>query len=228
MRLTGHTAPAVTIARLAACGALGIAALSGCGLLPSFSDTTPAASPTHHRTHPAATTSATASSSGASESPSVVASTSAAPSAAASATSVAVTRYTDKTSLLQLPVAKSALPDAPAGLVPFASDRLEQMWHDQFQGDPGCEGIAQVRIKRTIPTQAYVEASWGDLTPTCPQYAGNPGWWEVWRADGSGTWSVALKGEGTAACTDLVSAAIPRSIYPSCSDGSKKVPNPVG
>jgi len=222
MRLTRHIA-------LASCTVASVVALAGCGLLPSHSsDPTPASGPTHHRTPSAVATSAPAAPT---ETPSPSAEDSATDSPSPSATvgsTVAATRYSDKTSLLQLPVSKQALPGAPAGLVSFAASQLKQMWHDQFQDDPGCMGIAQVRIKRTLPTSAYVEASWGDMTPTCPQYAGNPGWWEVWGSDGSGGWSVVLKGEGTAACTDLVAAAIPRAIYPSCSDGTKKVPNPVG
>lgn len=198
------------------------AVLTGCGLLPSDSDPTPAASPTKHRTHtPAApSTAATPSTTPeADETPS--------PEASAPSTPVAVTRYSDKSSLLQLPVSAESLPGAPAGLVSFAEQQLNQMWHDQFQDELGCQGIAQVRIKRASSTRAYVDASWGDLTPTCPQYAGNPGWWEIWGSEGDGSWSVVLKGEGTAACGDLVAADVPRAIYPSCSDGTKKVANPV-
>jgi hypothetical protein len=140
-----------------------------------------------------------------------------------------VIRYADKTGLLQLPVSNASIPDAPAGLRDFARAQLKQMWHDQFQGDPGCEGIAQVQIKRVTATAAYVEASWGATTPTCPQYAGDPGWWEVWGQDEeNGTWSTTLKGQGLASCSDLVSHAITRGIYPTCSDGTEKVPNPVG
>ncbi|MCA1982379.1 hypothetical protein [Nocardioides nematodiphilus] len=207
--------------------AVGAVLLTGCGLLPSDSDATPAASPTRHRTHTAAPISTAAAAPSttpeareASETPTAEASPTADP--------VTVTRYSDKTSLLQLPVSPEALPGAPTGLVSFAEQQLTQMWHDQFQDELGCQGIAQVRVKRTIPTQAYVDASWGDMTPTCPQYAGNPGWWEIWGSASDGTWSVVLKGEGTAACADLVSAGVRRAVYPSCSDGTKKVPNPVG
>ena len=214
---------------LAACAAAGLLTLTGCDLLPSDSgDPTPAAAPTRHRTPPAAAPTTT----GVAPTPTegsepATATPSAEPSAPGGTSTVAATRYSDKTSLLQLPVSKQVLPEAPAGLVDFARTRLTTMWHEQFQDELGCMGIAQVRVKRTLPTSAYVEASWGDMTPTCPQYAGNPGWWEVWSSDGAGSWSVALKGEGTAACSDLVAAAIPRSIYPSCSDGTRKVPNPV-
>jgi len=225
MRLTGHF-------MLASCAAAAVLALTGCDLLPSSSDdATPAASPTRHRTPTVASSSAAPTpaetTAAASETATIEPSDDASDDAGDDST-VAATRYSDKTSLLQLPVSKQALPEAPAGLVDFARSQLTTMWHEQFQDEPGCMGIAQVRIKRTLPTSAYVEASWGDLTPTCPQYAGNPGWWEVWSSDGAGSWSVALKGEGTAACDDLVAAAIPRAIYPSCSDGTKKVPNPVG
>ena len=140
-----------------------------------------------------------------------------------------VVRYTDKTGLLQLPVSNAAIPDAPAGMRDYARAQLRTMWHDQFQSAPGCEGIAQLQLKRVSPTAAYVVASWGDTTPTCPQYAGDPGWWEVWGADPGqpGAWHTTLKGQGLAACSDLVSAGIPRAIYPSCSNGTSKVPNPV-
>ena len=218
---------------LAAGTIAGVILMAGCGLLPADSDATPAASPTTHRTHAPVASSAPAAPSRTaevSETPSPAPSTGSTSGATAGTSSspVAVTRYSDKTSLLQLPVSAEALPGAPAGLVPFAEHQLTQMWHDQFQDELGCQGIGQVRIKRTIPTQAYVDVSWGDMTSTCPQYAGNPGWWEVWGSGGDGTWSVILKGEGTAACDDLVSAGVRRAVYPSCSDGTYKVPNPVG
>lgn len=140
-----------------------------------------------------------------------------------------VVRYSDKTGLIQLPVSNAAIPDAPAGVRDYARAQLRQMWHDQFQGDPGCEGIAQLQLKRVGPTAAYVVASWGETTPTCPQYAGDPGWWEVWGADPAqpGSWHTTLKGQGLASCSDLVSAGIARAIYPTCSDGTRKVPNPM-
>ena len=230
MRLVRHTAlAAVTLA--------GVVSLAGCSLLPSDSDPTPASSAATQSTQPVTSAAPVATATptpqaspgdGLSQSPS--ASTSTSPGAVAStpaAAPVPATRYNDKTSLLQLPVSPEALPGAPDGLVTFAEQQLTQMWHEQFHDELGCQGIAQVRIKRTTPTQAYVDVSWGDMTPTCPQYAGNPGWWEVWGSDGDATWSLVLRGQGTAACADLVSADIPRSIYPSCSDGTRKVPNPV-
>ncbi|WGL51287.1 hypothetical protein P5P86_15130 [Nocardioides sp. BP30] len=216
-------------------------ALTGCGL-----NSTSADSPTSDTPGPSGTsdTSGTGSADGAggtATSPAPPASTPAAeqstPSRTATptpngtatsraATSPPVVTYTDKTGLLQLPVSNASIPDAPAGLRDFARLQLRQMWHDQFQNDPGCEGIGQVRLKRASIAAAYVQVSWGATTPTCPQYAGNPSGWQVW-SDDAGHWSVALDGEGTAACADLVAHAIPRSIYPTCSDGSKKVANPV-
>lgn len=222
MRLTRHIALAA--------GAVTLTTLSGCGSSspqaenpPEPTASTPAtasapAAPTAPATPP---TSATTSGS-ASASPGA-ATTSAAPTVAP----VHVTTYSDKTGLLQLPVSNASLPGSPPGLRDFAKTQLTKMWHDQFQGAPGCKGIGQVLVKRTSATAAYVQVSWGATTPTCPQYAGNPGWWEVWGAQGS-TWALTLRGEGLASCADLSSHAIRRAIYPTCTDGSKKVPNPVG
>ena len=220
--------------------AVGAVALTGCGLHLTNAGTTPASSPDTSTpagsaaTAPAVTSTPTASGQDFGESSDdKTADASQSPSADGSSApavdSGPVTRYADKVGLLQLPVSNAAIPDAPAGVRDFARAQLKQMWHDQFQNDPGCEGIAQVRIKRSTPTRAYVEASWGATTPTCPQYAGNPGWWEVWGTQsGSEAWSVILKGEGTPSCNDLVSHAIPRSVYPTCSNGSQKVANPLG
>lgn len=217
-------------------GSLAVAtlALTGCSLTSNGSQPTSAPT-THAASTPAqadGTTPATAPTSAsapASTGASTAASTdaSAGGSTAPTPATEAVTRYSDKTGLLQLPVSNAAIPQAPAGLRDFARVQLKQMWHDQFQNDPGCEGIAQLRIKRSTATAAYVEAGWGATTPTCPQYAGNPGWWEVW-GNASGAWAVTLKGEGTASCSDLVAKSISRAVYPTCTDGSKKVPNPVG
>lgn len=222
--------------------AAGAVVLTGCSLNLSNADTSPASSTrstapaagsatTTPVTDPASTpaTASTPTASGQDFGESSDDKTADASSSAPAVDSGPVTRYADKVGLLQLPVSNASIPDAPAGLRDFARAQLKQMWHDQFQDDPGCEGIAQVRIKRSTPSLAYVEASWGATTPTCPQYAGNPGWWEVWgTTSGSDAWSVTLKGEGTASCNDLVSHAIPRSVYPTCSNGSQKVPNPVG
>jgi hypothetical protein len=210
--------------------AAGAVALTGCGLNSTNADTTSTAT----ASSPAPATSAPAvqdTPTGTATSPSPDDDATASASTDASATSSAasstpVTTYSDKTGLLQLPVSNAAIPDAPAGLRDFARTQLKKMWHDQFQDDPGCEGIAQIRIKRTTATAAYVEAGWGATTPTCPQYAGNPGSWAVW-GEHDGSWSVTLDGAGLAPCADLVSHAIPRVIYPTCSDGTKKVANPV-
>ena len=211
--------------------AAGAVALTGCGLHSTNADTSPtdtastsaptASTPVAQDTPTEATTSASTDSASDSASADASAGTS-----SSAATSTPVTTYSDKTGLLQLPVSNAALPGAPAGLRDFVRTQLKQMWHDQFQDDPGCEGIAQIRVKRTTATAAYVEAGWGATTPTCPQYAGNPSSWAVW-GDHGGSWSVTLDGAGLASCSDLVSHAISRAIYPTCSDGSKKVPNPV-
>lgn len=214
--------------------AAGALALTGCGLNSTSADstgTTSAPSSTGTDTPGAAISTPAASTPAASATPSEATSSpaddgSSSAASSAPASSPLVVSYRDKTGLLQLPVSNASIPDAPAGLRDFARTQLKQMWHDQFQDDPGCEGIGQVQLKRATATTAYVQVSWGATTPTCPQYAGNPGGWQVWANDG-GTWSVALDGEGMAACADLVAHAIPRSVYPTCSDGTKKVANPV-
>jgi hypothetical protein len=217
--------------------AAGAVALTGCGLNSTSADSSPT------DTTPPATAVSTDARADASADASAPAaqdetpSTTAVPTSSSSptessagtppASSPPVVTYRDKTGLLQLPVSNASIPDAPAGLRDFAKTRLKRMWHDQFQDDPGCQGIGQLQIKRASSAAAYVEASWGALTPTCPQYAGNPDSWEIW-SNSAGTWSVNLEGSGLAACADLVEHAVPRSIYPTCSNGSSKVPNPVG
>jgi len=227
-----------------AAGALALTTLAGCGLTSSKADSSPSGTPSTPTTavsNPAAPTedptaaetptasaaaSATTSDAPASDDAATVPASPPSASSMSSGAGAPVVRYADKTGLLQLPVSNASLPDAPAGLRDFARTRLKQMWHDQFQDAAGCEGIAQVQIKRANAVAAYVEAGWGEMTPTCPQYAGNPGSWEIWGDEG-GTWSLVLTGEGLASCADLASHRIPRVIYPSCSDGSRKVPNPV-
>lgn len=228
MRLIRHIALAAGALALTGCGLNSTSAGTNGGSGSTSSDPTGTAGTTGMPTPaPATSTPAVERSTSSSSAPSSPAD--GGPSSAASsapASSPLVVSYRDKTGLLQLPVSNASIPDAPAGLRDFARTQLKQMWHDQFQDDPGCEGIGQVQLKRATATTAYVQVSWGATTPTCPQYAGNPGGWQVWANDG-GTWSVALDGEGMAACADLVSHAIPRSVYPTCSDGTKKVANPV-
>ena len=233
MRLIRNTALAA--------GALALTTLAGCGLTSGSDDhastgpaTAPASIPATTPVAPVASTPGTPTQAATPTRPSDPATTTApttdpataSASAMSSQASAPVVRYNDKTGLLQLPVSNASLPGSPAGLRDFARARLKKMWHDQFQDAPGCEGIAQVQIKRANSAAAYVQVGWGAMTPTCPQYAGNPGSWEMW-GDHDGTWSLVLTGEGLASCSDLVAHHIPRVIYPSCSDGTRKVPNPV-
>jgi len=222
-----------------AAGAVALTTLAGCSLTSGSDDhanTAPASAPassaatTPDAPAPSAPGTATQT---ATPTPPATPSTPSAPdpatasaSAMSSQASAPVVRYNDKTGLLQLPVSNASLPGSPAGLRDFARARLKKMWHDQFQDAPGCEGIAQVQIKRANSAAAYVQVGWGAMTSTCPQYAGNPGSWEMW-GDQDGTWSLVLTGEGLASCSDLADHHIPRVIYPTCSDGSHKVPNPV-
>lgn len=231
-----------------AAGALALTTLAGCGLThsddhsdsatasnPALTTAATPAAPASSASSAQDATSATSTSPASTPAGGATASSDPATDAAGEQTSAAamssaaaapVVRYADKTGLLQLPVSSASLPGSPAGLRDFARDRLKKMWHDQFQGAPGCEGIAQVQIKRANTAAAFVEASWGAMTSTCPQYAGNPGSWEIW-GDQGGTWAVVLTGEGLASCADLTAHRIPRVVYPTCSDGTHKVPNPV-